>query len=71
MCEPQFVVKDQDGNVALRIEGPFCTYSICGDVEFKVLSPDGSTEVGKISKKLLDNICHQVILKTKLNLFKN
>jgi hypothetical protein len=25
--------------------------SICGDVEFKVLSPDGSTEVGKISKQ--------------------
>jgi len=51
MCEPQFVVKDQDGNVALRIEGPFCTFSICGDVEFKVMSPDGSTEVGKISKQ--------------------
>merc|ERR1719340_560803 len=51
MCEPQFVVKDQDGNVALRIEGPFCTFSICGDVEFKVLSPDGSAEVGKISKQ--------------------
>merc|ERR1712062_708350 len=51
MCEPQFIVKDQDGNVALLIEGPFCTYSICGDVEFKVLSPDGSTEVGKISKQ--------------------
>ena len=51
LCEPQFVVKDQDGNVALRIEGPLCTYSICGDVEFKVMSPDGSTEVGKISKQ--------------------
>ena len=51
MCEPQFVVEDQDGNVALRIEGPFCTFSFCGDVEFKVMSPDGSTEVGKISKQ--------------------
>ena len=51
MCEPQFVVKDQDGNVALRIEGPMCTYSFCGDVEFKVVSPDGSAEVGKISKQ--------------------
>lgn len=37
--------------MALRIEGPVCTYSICGDVEFQVLSPDGSTEVGKISKQ--------------------
>ena len=35
----------------MRIEGPVCTYSICGDVEFQVLSPDGSTEVGKISKQ--------------------
>ena len=51
MCEPQFVIKDQDGNVALRIEGPFCTFSICGDVEFKVMSPDGSAEIGKISKQ--------------------
>ena len=48
MCEPQFVIKDQDGNVALRIEGPFCTFSICGDVEFKVMSPDGSAEIGKM-----------------------
>merc|ERR1712223_561161 len=43
---------DAQGNVALTIEGPICTFSICGsDVEFKVLSPDGSTEVGKISKQ--------------------
>ena len=51
LCAPEFVVKDQDGNVALRIEGPFCTYSMCGDIEFKVMSPDGSTSVGKISKQ--------------------
>ena len=36
----------------------------------RLLNPQ-KPEVGKISKKLLDNICHQVILKTKLNLFKN
>ena len=51
MCTPQFVVRDGEGEVALRIEGPICTYSFCGDVEFQVLSPDGSTEVGKISKQ--------------------
>lgn len=33
---PQFSIKDQSGNTVLRIEGPFCTFSICGDVEFKV-----------------------------------
>jgi len=51
LCTPQFSIKDANGELALRIEGPVCTYSICGDVEFKVLSPDGSTEVGKISKQ--------------------
>merc|ERR1739848_689421 len=52
VCEPKYSVKDTQGNVALTIEGPICTFSICGsDVEFKVLSPDGSTEVGKISKQ--------------------
>ena len=52
ICTPQYSVRDKDGNVALTIEGPICTTSICGsDVEFKVLSPDGSTEVGKISKQ--------------------
>jgi len=49
-CKPRFRVKDQNGNVVLRIEGPVCTSKCCGDVEFKVLSFDKSTEVGKISK---------------------
>ncbi|XP_062543276.1 phospholipid scramblase 2 isoform X2 [Armigeres subalbatus] len=47
---PQFSIKDQSGNTVLRIEGPFCTFSICGDVEFKVVANDGS-QVGKISKQ--------------------
>jgi hypothetical protein len=33
---PKFSVKDAAGNVVLRIKGPWLTYSICGDVEFKV-----------------------------------
>lgn len=52
ICEPKYSIKDGQGNVVLTIEGPVCTFTICGsDVEFKVLSPDGSTEVGKISKQ--------------------
>ncbi|XP_053682934.1 phospholipid scramblase 1-like isoform X2 [Sabethes cyaneus] len=47
---PQFSIKDQSGNTVLRIEGPFCTFSICGDVEFKVVTNEGS-QVGKISKQ--------------------
>ncbi|KAF4529981.1 hypothetical protein B566_EDAN009157 [Ephemera danica] len=48
---PKFAVKDAAGNVVLRIKGPCLTYSICGDVEFKVLSADGQQQVGKISKQ--------------------
>ena len=52
ILSPKYSIKDAQGNTALTIEGPMCTSSICGsDVEFQVLSPDGSTEVGKISKQ--------------------
>lgn len=37
--------------MAAQIEGPFCTWSICGsDVVFKVTDPNGH-EVGRISKQ--------------------
>jgi len=37
LFKPQFTIKDAGGNVVFRIQGPFCTYSFCGDVEFKVI----------------------------------
>ncbi|XP_011554698.1 phospholipid scramblase 1 isoform X2 [Plutella xylostella] len=51
ICKPEFVIKDAAGDVVLRIKGPVCTFSICGDIEFKVYSRDGETKVGKISKQ--------------------
>lgn len=36
ILKPSFVIKNAAGEVVLRIEGPFCTYSICGNVEFDV-----------------------------------
>lgn len=52
ICCPSFVIKGPHGDIILRIEGPFCTRSICGsDVEFKVKSADGKVKVGKISKQ--------------------
>lgn len=33
---PNFLVKNAIGDTVLRIEGPLCTFTICGDVEFKV-----------------------------------
>ena len=53
--KPKFNVQDENGNVMLKIKGPFCLSSICGgNVDFQVLSNDGRTEVGKISKKWTD-----------------
>ncbi|GAB0100823.1 Phospholipid scramblase [Sergentomyia squamirostris] len=51
ICSPLFTLKDHTGRTVLRIEGPFCTISICGsDVNFQVLTLDGQV-VGKISKQ--------------------
>jgi hypothetical protein len=33
---PQFNIKNAAGDVVLKMEGPICTFSFCGDVEFKV-----------------------------------
>ncbi|KAF8791906.1 phospholipid scramblase 2-like [Argiope bruennichi] len=48
--KPQFQIENESGDAVLKIEGPFCTFSFCGSVNFQVLSTDG-IEVGKISKK--------------------
>lgn len=49
--KPKFDITDGDGNVALVICGPWCTYSCAGDVEFKIMTPDESQEIGRISKQ--------------------
>lgn len=48
---PSFTIRNAADEVVLRIEGPLCTMSICGDVEFKVMSADGEHQVGRISKQ--------------------
>lgn len=47
---PSFDLKDQSGQTVLKIEGPLCTFSLCGDVEFKVMTLDGR-QVGQINKQ--------------------
>lgn len=47
---PSFDLKDQTGQTVLKIEGPLCTFSMCGDVEFQVVTLDGR-QVGKINKQ--------------------
>ncbi|XP_075160275.1 phospholipid scramblase 1 isoform X3 [Haematobia irritans] len=50
ICSPAFRLKNHVGDTVLRIEGPFCTFSFCGDVEFQILSMTGEN-IGKISKQ--------------------
>ncbi|KAJ6632942.1 Phospholipid scramblase 2 [Pseudolycoriella hygida] len=48
---PKYQVKDETGSVVLRIEGPCCKLTCCGDVEFYVLSANDNSEICRISKK--------------------
>ncbi|CAI6360842.1 unnamed protein product [Macrosiphum euphorbiae] len=49
---PMFTIRNAANEEVLKIEGPICRYSICGaDVEFKILSKDKTTVVGRISKQ--------------------
>lgn len=36
LCTPMFSLKNAAGETVLKIEGPLCTWTICGDVKFKV-----------------------------------
>lgn len=49
--KPKFDICDGDGNVALVIVGPWCTYACAGSVEFKIMTADEQVEVGRISKE--------------------
>lgn len=51
ICAPKFTVRNSSDDVILRIEGPVCTWSICGDVEFQVR---GGYEGSKEEKEQLE-----------------
>ncbi|KAG1670556.1 Phospholipid scramblase 2 [Nymphon striatum] len=51
LCFPRFSIQNAEGETILKIKGPFCTWAICGDIEFEIVSIDGETQVGKISKQ--------------------
>lgn len=38
IIKPKFSIKDASGETVLIIQGPFCTFSFCGDVDFKVIT---------------------------------
>ncbi|XP_065226391.1 phospholipid scramblase 1-like [Planococcus citri] len=47
---PEFDVKNESGEVVLRIEGPLIRSAVFSDAEFKVMTVDKSAVIGKISK---------------------
>lgn len=47
---PWFSVQNADGETVLKIKGPCWTCRWC-DIEFQILSADGTQEVGKITKQ--------------------
>ncbi|KAK5638827.1 hypothetical protein RI129_013122 [Pyrocoelia pectoralis] len=51
---PGFTIKNGDGDIVLRIKGPCSLLSCCSDSDFKILSADGQSEVGRILKKSSD-----------------
>ncbi|KAL5233387.1 hypothetical protein ACI65C_000797 [Semiaphis heraclei] len=51
ILKPIFTIRNAANEEVLKIEGPICQYSMCGDVEFKILSKDKTTVVGRISKQ--------------------
>jgi len=51
ICKPKFRIENSVGECVLRISGPFCTFSLCGDVEFQLFTKDESKRVGKITKQ--------------------
>ncbi|XP_061048753.1 phospholipid scramblase 2-like [Eubalaena glacialis] len=48
---PKFRIQNENRKDILRIIGPCCMYSYCGDVDFEIKSLDGKKVVGKISKQ--------------------
>lgn len=51
MCSPKFQIQDENRNPILMIEGPGIVSECCSDIDFKVMSLDGATEVGKVTKQ--------------------
>ncbi|XP_026470344.1 phospholipid scramblase 1 isoform X2 [Ctenocephalides felis] len=48
---PTFIIKDAGGNPVFKMEGPMCRFSCGGNVDFKILTLDGTAEIGLISKQ--------------------
>ncbi|XP_050348171.1 phospholipid scramblase 1 isoform X2 [Nymphalis io] len=50
LLKPSFTIRNELGEIVMRIKGPYCTFSICGDVEFHVYNKHADRKIGKIRK---------------------
>jgi hypothetical protein len=48
---PNFTIRNAEDEVVLKIKGPFFTCTCGQNIDFVVTTPDGNSEVGKISKQ--------------------
>lgn len=46
-----YAIRDAQGNTVLKVKGPCCTCACCADVEFPVMTADGSQKVGAVTKQ--------------------
>lgn len=49
-CNPIYKICDANGEQVLEIKGPVCAISCCADINFEVMTMDG-TVVGKVTKQ--------------------
>ncbi|CAB1353102.1 unnamed protein product [Coregonus sp. 'balchen'] len=49
--KPKLSILGPAKETLLRIEGPFCACSCCGDVDFEVMGKDHDQPIGRISKQ--------------------
>lgn len=48
---PRYRICNVSGDTMLRVRGPLCTWSCCGDVEFQITSADKEHQVGRLTKQ--------------------
>lgn len=60
---PLFTIRNAANEEVLKIEGPICRFSMCGDVEFKViLFLLVSAKTDMIMRKTISRFCLKTVL---------
>ena len=70
LCAPKFEIQDADRNPVLLIEGPICTISMCGDVEFQVRIFCFITNVSSVRIYIMQNEFGKNVMVRQINMEK-